>query len=87
MTAYALKQSSADANFRNRLDALLGPEALQSQANHVGFVFSERLVNMPVQLMPPMYRMLAEEIQWAVEEVSIPPSHHILVSLSRCFRC
>ncbi|KAF7797674.1 hypothetical protein EIP86_008874 [Pleurotus ostreatoroseus] len=68
LTAYALKQSSADANFRNRLDALLGPEALQSQANHVGFVFSERLVNMPVQLMPPMYRMLAEEIQWAVEE-------------------
>jgi protein BCP1 len=34
----------------------------------VAFLFSERLINMPVQLVPPMFKMLAEEIQWALED-------------------
>ncbi|CAG8582121.1 2355_t:CDS:2 [Funneliformis mosseae] len=28
----------------------------------------KRLINMPVQLVPPMYKMLQEEIQWAIED-------------------
>lgn len=51
------------------MQELLDPAGLQSQ-NHVGFVFSERLINMPVQIMPPTYRMLQEELSWAVEDVS-----------------
>ncbi len=38
---------------------------------HVGLILSERLINMPVQIVPPMYKMLQEEIQWAIEDVSI----------------
>ena len=49
---------------------LLGPEGLKS-TNHVGFVFSERLINMPVQVVPHMYRMLADEIQWALDDVRL----------------
>lgn len=45
-----------------------------SSNSHIGLILSERLVNMPVQIVPPMYRMLADEIKWAVEEVALPPS-------------
>lgn len=67
---YILLKSSPDIAFHNALENLLGSTGLQSQ-NHVGFIFSERLINMPVQTVPPMYRMLAEEVEWALEEVTI----------------
>ncbi len=38
--------------------------------NNVALVLSERLINMPVQIIPPMYRMLLNEIQWAIDAVS-----------------
>ena len=66
---YVLSKSETDKKFHSTLQALLGPVGLQS-SNHVAFVFSERLVNMPVEIMAPMYRMLGEEIQWAVDDVS-----------------
>jgi len=34
----------------------------------VGLILSQRLVNMPVQVAPHMYRLLADEIRWAVDE-------------------
>lgn len=36
----------------------------------IGLILGERLLNMPVELVPPMYNMLLEEIQWAIDEVS-----------------
>ncbi|PSR71127.1 hypothetical protein PHLCEN_2v12973 [Hermanssonia centrifuga] len=69
LVAYILNKSPSDPKTHSALQALLGPAGLQSQ-NHVGFVFSERLVNMPVQLMPPMYRMLSEELQWATDDLA-----------------
>ncbi|CAG8445786.1 14597_t:CDS:2 [Ambispora leptoticha] len=39
-----------------------------SNNEHVGLILSERLLNMPVQIVPPMYKMLMEEIQWAVDD-------------------
>lgn len=65
---YVLDKSSSDAKFHTTLQSLLGSDGLKSE-NHVAFVFSERLVNIPVQIMPPMYKMLGEEIQWAIDEV------------------
>ncbi len=47
---------------------MIGPEGLAS-TRHVGLLLGERLINMPVQVIPPMYRMLLDEIQWANEEV------------------
>lgn len=32
-------------------------------------MLNERLVNMPVQVVPPMFRMLEEELQWAIDDV------------------
>ncbi|RKP09982.1 p21-C-terminal region-binding protein-domain-containing protein [Thamnocephalis sphaerospora] len=34
----------------------------------VAFLFNERLINMPVQVVPPMFKMLTEEIQWALDD-------------------
>ena len=69
--------SPASSAFHAQLSALLqnpvGEEAeAKKQQQHVGLVLSERMVNMPTQIVPPMYRMLQEELQWAVEDVSVP---------------
>ncbi|KAG6901248.1 hypothetical protein C0995_014625 [Termitomyces sp. Mi166 len=60
---YALEKSSADPAFHTTLQALFS----QNQS-HVGLVFSERLINMPVQVIPPMYSMLSREMQWAIDD-------------------
>lgn len=61
-----LSRLDSSSAFHAQLSALLeapvGPE-------NVGLVLSERMVNMPTQIVPPMYRMLQEELQWALEEV------------------
>ncbi|GJE99768.1 p21-C-terminal region-binding protein-domain-containing protein [Phanerochaete sordida] len=80
ITEYALKGSGMNDKFHAALHELLGPAGLQS-ANHVGLVFSERLINMPVQLMPPTYRMLEEELRWAVEDNEpFRFSHYLFIS-------
>ncbi|TPX58566.1 hypothetical protein SpCBS45565_g07966 [Spizellomyces sp. 'palustris'] len=33
-----------------------------------GLIFNERLINMPPQIVPPMLKMLLEEMEWAVED-------------------
>lgn len=40
-----------------------------STDKHVGWVVSERFINMPVEIMAPMYTMLQEEIKKAVVAV------------------
>lgn len=39
-----------------------------SSESQVGLILTERFVNMPHQIVPPMYTMLQEEIAWANEE-------------------
>lgn len=60
---YCLEKSAIDPAFHATLQALFS----QNQ-HHVGFVFSERLVNMPVQVVPPMYKMLSNEVKWAIDD-------------------
>ncbi|GBE78634.1 Protein bcp1 [Sparassis crispa] len=81
---YALAKSSADPAFHTTLQGLLGPAGLSSQ-NHVGLIFSERLINMPVEIVPHMYRMLADEIQWAVDDNEPYRFTHLLF-VSRIYR-
>jgi len=65
---YLLAVTSAhDQAFHATLQALFS----QSEA-HVGLVICERLVNMPVQVIPPMYKMLADEVKWALADVCFP---------------
>lgn len=66
LASYFLEKSSADPAFHSTLQSLFSDP---HSGNHVGWVFCERLINMPVQVIPPMYRMLGEEIKWAIDDV------------------
>ncbi|CAG8576048.1 24685_t:CDS:2 [Dentiscutata erythropus] len=61
---YLLDKTKPDQTLNEKLDTLLKKDS----TNHVGLMLSERLINMPVQIVPPMYKMLQEEIQWAVDD-------------------
>ncbi|KAH9982076.1 p21-C-terminal region-binding protein-domain-containing protein [Lactifluus volemus] len=80
LTEYILSKSASDPPFHNMLLNILASNA----SSHLGFVFSERLVNMPVQVVPHMYRMLADEIQWACDDGEPYHFSHLLV-LSRTY--
>ncbi|OBZ78572.1 Protein bcp1 [Grifola frondosa] len=84
LIAYALEKSSPDTSLHTTLQGLLGPHGLTSE-NHVGFIFSERLINMPVQIVPHMYRMLTDEIQWALDDKEPYNFSHFLV-ISRVYK-
>ncbi|XP_031271531.1 protein BCCIP homolog [Pistacia vera] len=47
----------------NDLRLLLG-----EQAHEVGLLVSQRVVNLPPQLLPPMYDALFDEVSWATED-------------------
>jgi protein BCP1 len=40
-----------------------------SQQGRLGIILGDRLINMPVQIAVPLYKMLLEEITWAIEDV------------------
>lgn len=45
----------------------------------IGLILTERLINMPAEIVPPMYNMLQEEIAWAVEDKEPYTFSHYLV--------
>jgi protein BCP1 len=56
------------------------PELLASD-KHVGLVMAERLLNMPAEVIPPMWSCLIDEIEAAVEDKEpYEFSHYLLVS-------
>ncbi|EON60937.1 hypothetical protein W97_00147 [Coniosporium apollinis CBS 100218] len=59
----------------DQLPALLDP----SSSAEVGLILTERFVNMPAEIVPPMYNMLLEEISWALEEKEPYNFTHYLV--------
>lgn len=60
------------------------PELINS-GKHVGLVFSERLINMPSEIGPPLYSMLIDEVEAAVEDKEPYEFSHYLV-LSRVYK-
>jgi hypothetical protein len=60
LKTYALSKTASSASFHTALQSLFSNPTSEIR---VGFVFCERLVNMPVQVIPPMYRMLADELR------------------------
>ncbi|CAG8525458.1 7859_t:CDS:2 [Gigaspora margarita] len=64
LAKYLLDKTKQDSILNEKLDTLLKKDS----TNHIGLILSERLINMPVQIVPPMYKMLQEEIQWAVDD-------------------
>ena len=57
----------------------------QSTSARVGLILTERLVNIPSEVVPPMYKMLLEEISWAIEEKEPYNFTHYLI-LSKTYR-
>ncbi|KAI1977627.1 Mss4p nuclear export [Ophidiomyces ophidiicola] len=56
-------------------------ELLSQPACQIGLVLTERLINIPPEVIPPMYTMLLEEIQWAVEEKEpYQLTHYLIIS-------
>lgn len=56
-------------------------QVLQSSDAQVGFLLAERTLNVPTELVPPMYKMLAEEINWAVaEHEPYKFTHYLIIS-------
>ncbi|KAK9115253.1 hypothetical protein Syun_022050 [Stephania yunnanensis] len=41
---------------------------LTKQACNVGLLISQRVVNLPPQLLPPLYDALFDEVSWAIED-------------------
>lgn len=60
-------------------------EALLSSNAQVGLVLSERMINVPSEISPPMYTMLIDEIEAAVEDKEPYEFTHYLV-LSKNYR-
>ncbi|KAK1771626.1 putative bcp1-like protein [Phialemonium atrogriseum] len=62
-------------------DALSPVSDLLASRAHVGLILSERLINMPSEIAPPMYSMLADEVEAAVEDKEpYEFSHYLIVS-------
>ncbi|KAG1180051.1 hypothetical protein G6F70_000767 [Rhizopus microsporus] len=62
-------------------------QAVSEILNHkqVGWVVSERFINMPVEIMPPMYAMLQEETKKAVQQ-NEPYSFEWYMFISKTYR-
>ena len=52
-----------EKDVEDALRLLLGEEA-----RNVGLLVSQRVVNIPPQLLPPLYDALFDEISWATED-------------------
>lgn len=76
LTQYLSKKASTNLP---QLTALINDPSAQ-----VGLILTERFINMPHEIVPPMYTMLLEEIQWAVQEAEPYAFTHYLV-LSKCY--
>lgn len=77
LTKYLVEKSQDIPSLAPDLQKLLAPD---SKAQ-IGLILSERFINMPNEILPPMYRMLLEEIQTAISENEpYNFSHYLLLS-------
>ncbi|KAJ1527346.1 Mss4p nuclear export [Nowakowskiella sp. JEL0078] len=58
LTKYLLQKISKQAENHSKLSSVLN-----DQSKHVGYLFSERLINMPPQIVPPLFKLLLDELQ------------------------
>ncbi|KAL4748958.1 protein bcp1 [Aspergillus terricola var. indicus] len=76
LTTY-LKRKASGTPSLSTLAQLLS----QTPIPPIGLILTERLINMPSEVVPPMYTMLQEEIAWAIEEKEpYNFSHYLIVS-------
>ena len=73
ITNYILRQASVNSGITT-LKSLI-----ESGKTRIGLILTERLINVPPQVIPPMYKMLLEEISWAIEEKEPYDFTHYLI--------
>lgn len=76
---YLISKTESAPELREVLARGGGGEGSGSGDVQVGLLLTERFINMPHQVMPPMYSMLLEEITWANEEKEPYQFTHYLV--------
>ncbi|KAF7299259.1 N-acetyltransferase domain-containing protein [Mycena indigotica] len=79
LASYFLDKTAPDQTFNAELRRIFA-----GSNTHVGLILCERLINMPVQTIPPMYRMLSEELKSALSE-SQPFAFTHLLFVSRAY--
>ena len=70
---------------RNEALSMVDDLVQDSTSARVGLILTERLVNIPSEVVPPMYNFLLEEIEWAMEENEPYDFTHYLI-LSKTYR-
>lgn len=94
LTALNLREQRNKAPVVADLVQYLSSKATQSQSEalakavpqvlaeaHVGLVLGERLINMPPEISPPMYSMLVDEVEAAVEDNEpYDFTHYLIIS-------
>ncbi|KAF6751302.1 p21-C-terminal region-binding protein-domain-containing protein [Ephemerocybe angulata] len=79
LARYCLSKASDSPALHSTLQSLFS----QSE-KHVGLVICERLINMPVQVIPPLYNMLKDEVRNAVAQ-NLPYQFSHLLFISRTY--
>ncbi len=74
LTTYLRQKTSRNPSLSPLSDLLSSPNSAQ-----IGLILTERLVNIPSEVAPPMYTMLLEEIAWALEEKEAYTFSHYLI--------
>ncbi|KAL7408956.1 p21-C-terminal region-binding protein-domain-containing protein [Mrakia frigida] len=85
LIAHLIKQSSKNKPLHALLSTVLAAPSTTTTTTptpRIGLLISERLINMPVQTQPPLYRMLGEEIAAASAKgnTSYAFTHYLLLS-------
>ncbi|KAL4920515.1 p21-C-terminal region-binding protein-domain-containing protein [Aspergillus aurantiobrunneus] len=76
LTAYLKRKATGNDSL-----APLAELLSQTPIPPIGLILTERLINMPCEVVPPMYTMLQEEMAWAIEEKEpYNFSHYLIVS-------
>ncbi|KAE8145531.1 protein bcp1 [Aspergillus avenaceus] len=76
LTAYLARKASSNPSL-----APISQLLSQTPVPPIGLILTERMINMPSEVVPPMYTMLMEEIAWAIEEKEpYTFSHYLIVS-------
>lgn len=73
---YMISKTSKKPEFNRKLRQLLAA----GSKNKIGLVFSERMINMPVEVVPPMYRLFLEEMTRESRSSESPFDYYIIVS-------
>ena len=73
---YVARQATKNSSLSPIAELLKTPDQ-----HEIGLILTERLINIPAEVTPPMYKMLLEEMTWAVEEKEpYTFSHYLILS-------